>query len=110
MTIHTVPFDPGLQPERTVLAWQRTSLAVAVINLGVIRVAGQLGEFYVWCGASGIVLAIIAWMWAGLRYARTNRDLRESGSVPRTAIPVLLATIATVTAGILGAWFVADVA
>jgi len=36
--------DPGLQPQRTALAWSRTSLAVLVNALVVLRTGAQAGK------------------------------------------------------------------
>lgn len=54
----TAPADPGLQPQRTALAWTRSSLVVAVNALLVAR-AGALGG--VWpLVAVGAVLVLAA--------------------------------------------------
>ena len=47
--------DPGLQPERTALAWSRTALAVLVNALLLLR-AGMVGEHRVRVGIGGVLL------------------------------------------------------
>lgn len=50
--------DPGLQPQRTALAWSRTGLAVFVNALLALRTGAQLGRTFVI--ALGIVLLFAA--------------------------------------------------
>lgn len=50
--------DPGLQPQRTALAWSRTGLAVFVNALLALRAAAQSGQTLL--AAVGIVLLVAA--------------------------------------------------
>ncbi|MBC5783195.1 DUF202 domain-containing protein [Ramlibacter sp. USB13] len=50
--------DPGLQPERTELAWGRTSLVMAAHALVVVRAGTQSGEPALLL--LGIVVAVLA--------------------------------------------------
>lgn len=51
-----VPADPGLQPERTELAWRRTLLALAAASLASVRVLAEpLGGLALAVGAAGLV-------------------------------------------------------
>ena len=53
-------FDPGLQPERTELAWRRTSLAVTVGALVALRLPPPilLGSWSISVGLVGLVMAV----------------------------------------------------
>ncbi|PZG22858.1 hypothetical protein C1I95_04500 [Micromonospora craterilacus] len=49
--------DPGLQPERTRLAWRRTALTVTVVAMLTVRLALAGGR----AGAALAVLAVLGW-------------------------------------------------
>lgn len=50
--------DPGLQPERTRLAWWRTALTVGVVALLTVRMSFPLGP----AAALPIAAALLAWV------------------------------------------------
>ncbi|MCX5413624.1 DUF202 domain-containing protein [Streptomyces sp. NBC_00059] len=54
------PRDPGLQPERTRLAWRRTTLACTVVALLAVRqglYGGTAGA-----GVLAVALSLLAWL------------------------------------------------
>ena len=77
--------DPGLQAERTALAWARTALALAAVTLLVARTLTV--RFGVWVGVvavAGVLVAAAAMLVADRRYRRWTR----AGELPyRTAAP-----------------------
>lgn len=76
MTLADRPFDTGLQPERTLLAWRRTTLALAVASTLEVRLAmDQLGELALVLGGIGLVLAGATYVGATVRYRRMHRSL-----------------------------------
>jgi len=96
----TVPRDPGLQPERTALAWSRTGLAVLVNALLVVRAGighGAVGVSLM--GAlllGGAVVLMAAGAWRG-------RALRGDWPVAAPPEPLVLGLAATVLTACLAA-------
>jgi uncharacterized membrane protein YidH (DUF202 family) len=91
------PFDPGLQPERTLLAWQRTALALAVGSVAGARLAlPVLGAVAVGVGVLGAAAALSAYLAAGVRYRRSHHALVTGESLPGGAVPLLALTAAAV--------------
>jgi uncharacterized membrane protein YidH (DUF202 family) len=90
-------FDPGLQPERTGLAWRRTMISLAVVSLAAVRVlpdAGGTGWLVV-PGLVGLVAAIALLVWGEYRYRWVRRRLARD---PRAGIaggPLVPLTAAT---------------
>lgn len=78
-------FDPGLQPERTALAWQRTILALGVAALAASR--GLLPLFgassYVIAGA-GLAVIVAILIATDRRYRAVHRHLTtvDSSTLP----------------------------
>ncbi len=67
--IRPAPTDPGLQPERTVLAAVRTALSFTVIALLGVRMAGSLGGALLPVVAVGAAVVIVV-------VGRLDGDLR----------------------------------
>jgi uncharacterized membrane protein YidH (DUF202 family) len=78
-----VLFDPGLQPERTELAWRRTALAIGVGSLIALRVlpaiapTPELQQVWLAPGIIGVAFAVLLWVRARNRHARVNRALLD---------------------------------
>lgn len=94
-------YDPGLQTERTLLAWRRTCLAFGVASLVAMRFTVEAaGVIAVFAGVIGAGLAVAAYVAAALGYRRANRALHATGSLDHGAAPIALATAAALVLGI----------
>ncbi|MFH5822323.1 DUF202 domain-containing protein [Georgenia sp. AZ-5] len=90
-------FDPGLQPERTALAWRRTALALTLGPLVAARLlAPQLGLLTAVAALLGLVvggsIAGAAW----IRYRTMHRALTGEGHrrhLPGGALLLMTATV-----------------
>ncbi|TYK48372.1 DUF202 domain-containing protein [Actinomadura decatromicini] len=96
--------DPGAQPERTALAWSRTTLALIVAGFLCVRLAptsaGAVAAGAVVCGGAALQIRRAR---ANLRARRhgvsAGRAAADPGSVLfATALTVLLAVVAVLLA------------
>ncbi|MFJ7058417.1 DUF202 domain-containing protein [Streptomyces griseobrunneus] len=87
--------DPGLQPERTRLAWRRTTLSATVVALLAGRQALHSGA----TPASLVAVALSALAWLGLLVVAHRRVARMGVArpeplAPRGALTAALCTVA----------------
>ncbi|MFD7070707.1 DUF202 domain-containing protein [Streptomyces sp. NPDC059913] len=74
-----VPRDPGLQPERTRLAWRRTTLSCTVVLALAVKQALHAGA-----GPAAVVAAAVgALAWLGMLVVAHRRVLRMRSARPR---------------------------
>jgi hypothetical protein len=94
-------FDPGLQPERTALAWRRTALTLGAGSIITFRLlAPSLGAWSIGAGAAGLAFAAVTWV-LGERRARRTRDvlLSSAGHLPGGGLALSLSIVVTGAAG-----------
>ncbi|WP_040167559.1 DUF202 domain-containing protein [Microbacterium gorillae] len=95
-------FDPGLQPERTELAWRRTCLSLAIGSLVAMRLLpiafGNLG----WTapGVIGLALTGVLWIIVRRRGAAVNARLRRDGDHARLPDATLLFAFVLLVVGV----------
>lgn len=108
----TLPFDAGLQPERTELAWRRTAISFAASSLIATRLLTVTLDSPWWIipGLLGTLFGIALFPWATARYrafyatlSPPERDTRTTSSRGHPGGLLILAlAAATSFGGILG--------
>lgn len=91
-------FDPGLQTERTELAWRRTALALGLGSLLALRLLPATFKDPLWiiAGVGGLIASASIWAIAHHRYRVVSAILIQHGD--RSPLPgaQLLAALSTV--------------
>ncbi|MFI9807031.1 DUF202 domain-containing protein [Streptomyces sp. NPDC052301] len=89
--------DPGLQPERTRLAWRRTTLSAAVAAVLAVKTSLHGGP-----SATGVVLcALCCALWLSFLWVAHHRiralaaGVRPPALAPRHATAAVLCAVAT---------------
>ncbi|RKT03844.1 uncharacterized protein DUF202 [Streptomyces sp. 3211.6] len=87
--------DAGLQPERTRLAWRRTTLACSVTAVLALRQAlhGN-GSPLEAGGAAVMALVWVAFLWVAHRRIRQLAAARPAGLAPRAAVGAAACAVA----------------
>ena len=88
--------DPGLQAERTELAWRRTALGIGAGSLASMQVAPALLGSAAWAlvGVVGLVAGTALWLAARARHRAARRALGPGGdpaTVPDGRLPAVVA-------------------
>lgn len=95
MTSPAAARDAGLQPERTRLAWRRTTLACSVAAvLGLRQAMRGPGTPADAAGAGVIVLLWLAFLWVAHLRMRELAAARPRGLTPRAALAAVACTVA----------------
>ena len=101
------PFDPGLQVERTSLAWTRTALALAVAGAVVARLTvDRLGVIAVVLGLVAVGSAVVLGAIAGARHRRVVASLLNNGTLSSDGRVLALAVVSVLAAGAAATLFV----
>ncbi|GAA0516403.1 hypothetical protein GCM10011581_46310 [Saccharopolyspora subtropica] len=94
------PWDPGLQLERTTLAWLRTTLAFVVGMIVLLRLLGHANAVAaVVCGVLTLPLAAVVVFWlVWRRHVLGDRCLRARQPLPGGALPAAVAALSVLVA------------
>lgn len=98
-------YDPGLQQERTVLAWDRTGLALMVASGLLARaIGGPVSRPILLIPLAGFVLGLVVLLLDRPRYVARYRQLGKGGGMLEAG-PVVTVAAGTIVLG-LTAFFV----
>ena len=88
------PWDPGLQNERTALAWIRTSLAALGVALVLARTtATEHAILSITLAVTSVLVAGWAVRRAGQRYSKSARSLAQQQALPDGGLPAILTAL-----------------
>lgn len=93
--------DPGLQPERTSLAWTRTHISCIVVGAICLRWSPHYGTVAV----APALVAIMTALWIVIRQRRRYRMQStglSSATLEADVFPVVIITVATLVIGLSG--------
>jgi uncharacterized membrane protein YidH (DUF202 family) len=100
------PWDQGLQPERTALAWRRTALALcAGLVIAARTVAHQVPWLALELPVLALAIGIAVARAAHLRSRRLDTHLRGRASAPGGRL-ILVACVLTLAFGLAAVWWV----
>lgn len=86
-------FDPGLQHERTGLAWERTAVAMMVAGVLLTRYAAQdASPVIALAGIAQTVAGAVVLVWAGMHYDELHGPLRQGAAIVRPGATRLVGT------------------
>lgn len=103
----TTLYDEGLQPERTLLAWRRTCLALALAcAIGVRFTVEQVGPVMAIVGVGGIGTAAGAYIYAARRYRRSHEGLVGQGRLVVDGLVPAMLTVTLLVVAVLAAVYV----
>ena len=97
--------DPGLQPERTALAWGRTVLALITAAAICLRWISHHGPFVLTLFAVAVITGTAMYLTQRARYARSSSGITAERVAPEV-LGVLGLAAATVVLGSLGIYVV----
>ncbi|CAA9294117.1 MAG: hypothetical protein AVDCRST_MAG48-796 [uncultured Friedmanniella sp.] len=93
------PWDPGLQNERTALAWQRTLLSGLACALVVARLVGLVSvPVAVVTGIAAVVTTAALAVLARQRFKRNDDAVRRELPLADARAPLLLSVLVVLTA------------
>jgi uncharacterized membrane protein YidH (DUF202 family) len=97
--------DPGLQPERTTMAWGRTLMSFVVVSAVFLRWIQHHGPFVLALFGLAVLTAGSIYLTQRPRYARSARGVAERRSTPEF-VAVLATSCAVAVLGGLGIYVV----
>jgi len=90
------PVDPGLQAERTYLAWQRTGLAFAGVGALLLHSGLPDGTLLAVPGAGGLLAGALLILRAQRRYRATSAAVRNAHPTSSLRLVASVAAVTTV--------------
>ncbi|ALC04620.1 putative membrane protein [Corynebacterium deserti GIMN1.010] len=97
--------DPGLQPERTILAWNRTTVSLAVCSAILLRWTPHYGAATLIPVLGLIGLAVFILVTQRMRYERQALGI-ATNKVPANIIGVVSLSLTMLAFGVAGIFFV----
>ncbi|MEU5916507.1 DUF202 domain-containing protein [Streptomyces sp. NPDC047141] len=101
MTAPAAARDPGLQPERTRLAWRRTTLSCTVV--AVLAVKLTVSDQVTAKELTGLALSCLVWVAFLAVSHRRIRSLGATRPLPLSHRGALLAAVCTIALAVFGA-------